>query len=262
MLEVTRQEVTNALQNVGIQHGDNLFIHSALQYLGKPVGGIEIYYQALLDILGEAGTIAVPTFNFGFARGEPFDPQTSPAIGMGAFSEFIRTLPDAKRSSHPMQSIAAIGRHAYDLTQRDTLSAFDPGSPFERILELNFKILLLGADIDAISIYHYCEQRIGVPYRFWKDFSGKVHTPEGWKTCTYRLYARYLEPDPRLTLKTVQATLEKRNQWNSVQLNYGRIASCFSQDFVSVVNEYLNNDPWAFVINKEIREKLENRKQS
>ena len=261
MREVTQQDITRALINVGIKQGDNLFIHSALQYLGKPVGGIKIYYQALRDILGEKGTIAVPTFTFSFAKGKSYDPKTSPSIGMGAFSEFVRTLPDAKRSPHPMQSIAAIGYYADDITKRDTPSAFDPGSSFERILELNFKILLLGANIDAVSLYHYCEQRIGVPYRFWKDFEGKLKTEKGWETRTYPLYARYLDLDPRLTLQSVQQLLEKRKQWRSTSLNYGIIAACQSQDFVSAVNYYLEKDPWAFVINKEIRAELEKRNQ-
>jgi aminoglycoside N3'-acetyltransferase len=122
------------------------------------------------------GTLAVPTFNFAFARGEPFDLRNTPSVGMGAFSEYIRQRASARRPPHLLQSIAVIGRYVDDLASRDTPAAFDPGSPFDRMLELDFKILLLGADVQAISLLHWVEQRLQVPYRYWKVFRGPVRT--------------------------------------------------------------------------------------
>ena len=128
---------------------------------------------------------------------------------MGVFSEFIRqVLPGARRTPHPMQSLAVLGHYATDLTNRDTLSAFDPGSAFERMLELDFKLLLLGADARAVSMFHYCEQRAKVPYRYWKDFTGEVITSTGWQTRTYRMFVRDLEIKPQLTLDPVVEDLE------------------------------------------------------
>ncbi len=74
-----------------------------------------MYLEAILEVIGPEGTLIVPTFNFGFAKGEPYDPLTTPSVGMGAFSEFVRRLPGALRTSHPMQSIAVVGRWAADL---------------------------------------------------------------------------------------------------------------------------------------------------
>jgi aminoglycoside N3'-acetyltransferase len=196
-------------------------------------------------------TIAVPTFTFAFARGEPYDPQASPSQGMGALSEYVRALPQARRTPHPLQSIAVVGQHAEDLARLDTPSAFDPGSAFERMLELDFKLLLLGADIQAVSMLHYSEQRADVPYRYWKEFRGQVRMEAGWETRTYRMFARYLEADPRIELYPVQAVLQSRHQWASVNLNYGQISLCRLADFVTVVDEFLNSDPWSLVVNRE-----------
>src|SRR3990172_8355162 len=130
MREASLAQVVEALSAVGVRVGDGLLVHSALQYLGRPQGGVGMYYAALRTALegpgsgaGTAafpkrltqGTLAVPAFNFSFARGEPYDPQRTPAEGMGAFSEYIRQRPEARRTSHPMQSLAVIGRHADDL---------------------------------------------------------------------------------------------------------------------------------------------------
>ena len=43
MLSVTREQFLNILQTLGVRPGDGLMIHSALQFLGKPEGGAEMY---------------------------------------------------------------------------------------------------------------------------------------------------------------------------------------------------------------------------
>ena len=249
MFEVTREQVEKALVAVGIQVGDSLLVHSAVQYLGRPTGGVGIYLDAILAVISPGGTLAVPTFNFAFARGEAYDPLATPSQGMGAFSEYVRKHSLARRTPHPMQSLAVLGYYAGDLASRDTPSAFDPHSAFARMLELDFKALLLGADVNAISMLHYCEQRANVPYRYWKEFTGPVRTPDGWDTRTYRMFVRDLEIDARLSLVPVQQYLEARGQWSSVPLSYGRVSACYLRDFVSAVDHFLCTDPWSLVTN-------------
>jgi aminoglycoside N3'-acetyltransferase len=249
MRDVTQEQVINILRTIGIQAGDGLMIHSAIQFLGRPIGGIGMYLDAIQTVIGSDGNLAVPTFNFAFARGEPFDPQNTPSEGMGAFSEYVRQHPAAQRTLHPMQSLAVLGHYADDLAQRDTLSAFDSGSPFDRMLELDFKLILLGADIQYSAMIHYSEQRANVPYRYWKDFTGQVKTPMGWQERTYRMFVRDLDLDPYIELKPIQDMLESRHQWTVEKLNYGRIATCRLDEFVSATDELLADDPWILVTN-------------
>ena len=296
---VTRDQVMDALRQVGIKPGDGLMVHSALQFLGRPEGGVGMYLEALCESLGIArslngsqqpasqvvssmGTLAVPAFNFGFARGQPFDRQNTPSDGMGVFAEFVRQQPGVLRTTHPLQSIAVLGRYALDLCQRDTACAFDPGSAFDRMLELDFKVLLLGADIRFVSMVHYCEQKVGVPYRYWKDFTGLVRMQpssptlppkgdgisplspgergieqssiqgegEAWETRTYRMYARDLQLDPQVSCKPAEQALKDRGLWKQAALNYGLVASFRMKDFVEVLVEMLQADPWALVQNR------------
>ncbi len=249
MQEINQETFQSCLQELCIQAGDGLLVHSAVQFLGKPVGGIGMYLDALLAAIGPQGTLAVPTFNFAFAKGEAYDPKTTPSAGMGAFSEYVRQQPQALRTSHPMQSLAILGNHTQELALRDTPSAFDPGSAFERMLELDFKLLLLGADESAISMLHYSEQRFQVPYRYWKDFTGKVRYGSQWKEATYRMYVRDLAINPQLTLAPVRAEMERKGIWKSVSLNYGSISVFQLRDFVSTVDHFLSVDPWSLVTN-------------
>ncbi len=251
MQEIHIEQLIECLQSLGIRQGDGLLVHSAVQYLGRPMGGLQMYLDAILAVIGQTGTIAVPTFNFGFANGDKYDPAKTPSKGMGAFSEFIRLQPGSLRTPHPMQSIAVLGQFADDLASQDTPSAFDPGSAFERMLDLNFKLLLLGADERSISMFHYVEQRYEVPYRYWKNFCGGYLTSAGWQLRTYRMFVRDLELNPELTLKPVVTKLVENGQWHSIELNYGLITTCQLRDFVAAAEEIVLNDPWQLVTNRD-----------
>ena len=253
MQAVTQQQVATCLNALGIVPGDGLLVHSAVQFLGRPVGGLKTYLDAIQEVIGADGTLIVPTFNFAFARGESFDPLSTPSQGMGAFSELVRQLPEAQRTTHPLQSIAVVGRYAYDLSSRDTASAFDPGSAFERMLELDFKLLLLGADSRAVAMFHYCEQRANVPYRYWKDFTGPINTPSGWQTRTYRMFVRDLDLNPQLTLDPVVETMQSLGQWCRQPLNYGQVTVCNLKDFVAAADKFLAKDPWSLVTNVRVK---------
>ena len=258
---VTAEQVSDTLDRLGISPGDGLLVHSALQYLGRPAGGLEMYYRAIcqaldidpppaLPVPGLNGTLAVPAFNFDFTRGGAYDPVNTPSVGMGSFSEYVRTRPEAQRTPHPMQSLAVVGGHAADLVRRDTPCAFDTGSAFERMLELDFKLMLLGADIQAVSGLHYSEQRAAVPYRYWKEFNGLYRTPRGWETRRYRLFVRDLTIDARIELYPVQSSLQAQGKWHSLSLNYGEVAACRLVDFVAEIDRYLAQDPWSLVTNR------------
>jgi aminoglycoside 3-N-acetyltransferase len=266
MNEVTTAQVQGVLCELGLGTGDGVLVHSALHFLGRPENGVRTYLEAVCRVINiplpsltisadsnlPAGTLVVPAFNFGFARGIVFDPDKTPADGMGVFSEAVRQLPEARRTPHPLQSLVAIGGAAADLAGRDTPSAFDPGSAFERLLDLDFSILLLGADIQAVSLLHYSEQRLAVPYRYWKEFTGQIRTNQGLLIRTYRMYVRDLTIDPQLKIIAIQEKLAERGLWQQVKLNYGWVSLCKARHFVAVADELLAADPWIFVAERRV----------
>ena len=52
MLRVTHAQVVGALQAVGVKQGEGLMVHASTQLLGFPEGGVEMYYNALSEVLG------------------------------------------------------------------------------------------------------------------------------------------------------------------------------------------------------------------
>lgn len=251
MLKITKEKVKSAFSSINIERGDGVMVHSELPVLGIIDGGLDVYYDAIMETIGEEGTLVVPTFNFSFARGVPFDQESTPSENMGVFSEYVRVCKKSFRSQHPMQSVCAVGKYAVDIAERDTSSAFDKHSSFDRMVELNFKLLFLGASIKSSSLIHYCEQRNNVPYRYWKRFEGeirKIGVPVHKKQ--YDMFVRNMHIDPIVDPSPVESALKSSGLWNSVDVNYGKISCCRMKDFVNAANALLEQDKWALVTNK------------
>jgi len=251
MLEICENDIRSAVEAVGIGEGDSLMVYSAIHVLGVPNGNLEIYLRALVDAVGDKGTLAFPAFSDVYPRTRRFDPKVDHPERVGVLAERARLWPGVRRTLHPVSSLTVLGRHADDLVSRDTPSAFDPGSQYECMLEHDFKILFLGLPHPAASIVHYCEQRAGVPYRWWMDFPGEVKVGSRWRPSLYRVYVRRRDVDARLEFGRVGRWLEERRWLESCALNYGRVSTCRMQHYADVVDEKLAADPWALVENRD-----------
>lgn len=72
---IKESQVFDSLQNLGIQSGDSLMVHSFIGAFGRIDGGPEVFINALLKILGHKGTLIVPTYNYDFCSGKTYDPK-------------------------------------------------------------------------------------------------------------------------------------------------------------------------------------------
>ena len=112
---ITKQFLMDEFKALGLNTNDTVFVHSAYSSLGKAPGGVDggpgTAIEALLEVIGPDGTLILPTFNYDFLKGIPWDMRTTPSQ-MGILTEIIRKDPRARRMFHPIYSMAAIGRHA------------------------------------------------------------------------------------------------------------------------------------------------------
>ena len=256
MRTYTQGELCDTLDGVDVGAGDAVLVHSSLFELGllrdcPPRDLAARLTDTILDHIGPRGTLVVPAFNFGFCKGDPFDRQRTPSEGMGALSECVRTHPESRRTSHPMQSFAAIGPLADDLAAQDTPSSFDEDGPFAVLLSAGAKLVLLGAPMQAASAVHYAEERTGVPYRYWKDFTGPYIDAGQTETRTYRMYVRDLELDPKLDLSVVETWLSDADELATRPIGGGTVKACHLADFITTTVEHLKADPWCLVGNRE-----------
>lgn len=158
---VTRSDIESGLKDLGLNRGDLVVVHSSLSCFGEVEGGAEAVVDALLTVLGDEGTLVVPTFNF---NPGVFDPKETPSI-VGKITEAVRNRPDAIRSLHPTHSVAAIGPYAEAITEgHEKTDPFGRGSALFKVLQANGKILQLGTTHTSNSIIHIAEEIAGVPY--------------------------------------------------------------------------------------------------
>lgn len=254
MIKFNVLEFQRAFDKLGITEGDNLLVHNSLLKFGVPEGISlrdlpEVIYKQLHSVIGSSGTLAVPTFNFDFCKGTPYCRQGSPSKGMGVFSEFIRSLPESKRSFHPMQSLAVVGDKQDYIIEKDLESSFSPGGPFDRLRDLKAKIVLLGADINAISMIHWVEEKYKVPYRYWKTFSAPYIDNGIESRRDYKMYVRSLETNPILRLNAIENRLKEMNLMHRYKIGGGYVQVLNMSDFLSTAEDFIKTNPYFFVSN-------------
>jgi aminoglycoside 3-N-acetyltransferase len=207
---LTLESLTSAFRDLGVQPGDTLLCHSSYKSLGEVDGGPQTVIDALLAALGVDGTLIMPTFNFDFNKGAPWDVRSTPSK-MGILTEFARKDPRAKRVFHPFYSFAVIGKHAEMLGSLRYKSAYERDSVFGKLRDLDGKIMVIGLSYnDSMTFFHHIEQMEGVDYRFLKQFTGQVTDENGnTYTDTFEMLVRDLDQGVRTMVDPMGALMEK-----------------------------------------------------
>ena len=195
----TVNELAKDWQQSGLQKGDLILLHTSIKRLIRTYRkkGIRLtpkdILHSFLIAVGETGTLLFPAFNFGFAEGQPFSLQDTPSE-MGILSETARHHPDAIRTGHPIYSFTALGHLAHEFKDVDNESGYGVDSPFAICRSLGGKVAVLDLpDQNSMTFYHYVEEMLEVPYRYYKSFTGPYLDHHTRQTKTYRLFVRDLE---------------------------------------------------------------------
>ena len=261
MQRVSTHDVASALDAVGIRSGDAVMVHSNLIRFGFPQNGVATYLNAFSEVLGASGTLAVPAFSFSFIQSGRFHWADTPSEGMGAFAEAVRKRDGSQRTRHPLQSVAAIGPKAIDLASIETVSAYASDGVFQAMCDLDFKVLLLGADPVHISHSHLSEETCRVPYRFDKTVSGQTRFGDGedWQTRDWQFFARDLDLDVRPEGEDrIVRELLRAGTWHTAPLNQVPLFAGSAAAFVDLLNLKLRQDIlWMAPNRDEIADKLE-----
>lgn len=181
---VLKEDIISILKKIGVSPGQTLMVHTSLSSLGFVCGGAQVVIEALLESVGEEGTIMMPTQSWknldpetGVHWEEPeewwqtirdhwpaYNKDITPTNTMGAVAEMFRRWPGAMRSEHPARSVAAYGKYAQYLTQDHDLSnIFGEGSPIGKLYELDGSVLLLGVGYDKNTSLHLADVRAEYP---------------------------------------------------------------------------------------------------
>lgn len=170
---VTQQDIAEGLRQLGLAAGDVLFYHSSLSRFGAVAGGADAVVDAMLEVLGPAGTLAAPGFTFSLkdAPNPLVDLLHSPSE-VGVISEALRARPGVRRSRHLTHSVLAVGPRAAELTAEHSVTPCGPTSPFARLLAWDAKIAMFGVDQNANTCLHAVEEEIHLPRIGYRTIPG------------------------------------------------------------------------------------------
>ena len=211
---IQKKEIISQFHRLGLQSGDVVLVHSSFSSFNKEIKSPREIIDALLETVGEKGTLLFPTFNFDFSTfGKDFDIQNTPSH-MGIITKFALEYYESVRTSDPVYSFAILGFMKDEFKNLVYTNSYGSNSVFAKIKELNGKIMCIGVDDynKWMTFFHHVEEMKKVSYRYLKKFSGNIiDENQIKKRIEIFLYVRKLEEDVKTELNLMGEILEKEN---------------------------------------------------
>lgn len=181
----TKDDLIEAFRGLGLGKGAEVMVHSSMSSLGFVVNGALDVIDALLEVIGESGTLLMPSHTgqltdpAGWKNPpipaedvetvrrcmKPFDAKVTPIRNRGVIPQTFLTYPNVHRSTHPLNSVIAKGLRAEYFTQTHELHASEGRqSPIGRLYEREGCVLLIGVTLARCTAMHLAEFIADVPY--------------------------------------------------------------------------------------------------
>ena len=241
---LTKNDLVTGFRTTGLTAGDVVLVHSSYKSLGPVDGGPQTVVDALLEVLTPSGTLIMPTFNFNFNKGEPWDVRTTPSH-MGVLTEVVRVNPESRRIFHPFYSFAILGTLKDELTKARYKDSYGTDSIFMQLRKLDAKIMVIGLSYThSMTFFHHIEQMEGVDYRFIKAFTGKV-TDETGKTYedTFTMLVRNIDLGVQTEVDPMGAVLEERGVVSIHKIGEAEVKMMKANDIYRVTAEEMKKNP-------------------
>ena len=248
----TQEKLQQDLQRLGLVEGDTVYIHTSLRAVGKIEGGAVVLIEALRQVVGKTGTLAVPTHTLSFVglNKAPYDKAATPTV-LGAFPEIFRNHPDALRSGHGSHSSAAMGFQARYLTENhNPTDALGESSPLYKLWQLGGKILLLGVTHTTNTSIHLAESVAKVPYlvhHYDASWGKDVHVLENG---VVDIHTQVEFPGCSNTFDQIQPLLEQQNKINANTVGNATAYLMNARDLIATAVSLLKTNPAALLCDK------------
>ncbi|MEJ2552040.1 MAG: AAC(3) family N-acetyltransferase [Anaerolineales bacterium] len=185
-------DLIRGFEKMGISPGDTIMVHSSYKSLGGVNGGADTVIDALVESVGDNGTVLFPTFNFkSWVDTHYFDVRET-ASHMGVITELARCREAAVRTPHPLYSFAVLGNRQEEFAACDDVEAVGDNSVFALFHKLNGLIVSIGLDFNSSFTFSVrAIYKAGGYWRRVKKFSGIYVGYDGEPQLkTYSMYVR------------------------------------------------------------------------
>lgn len=193
-------QIRNLFNNIEIKKKDFIFLVSDITklmfYFKKKNINFDIncFLDTILEAIGIDGTLVLPTYNWDFCKGVDFNYKKTQSV-TGVLGKVALKRDDFIRTTNPIYSFAVAGKEKNNLYNLKHSSCFGEDSPFSYFHKKNVKYLSIGVDYKFLGFtpVHYVEEKVGVSYRYFKDFKGRYVDENGEeKNVIYKFYVKDL----------------------------------------------------------------------
>ncbi|MBR6533657.1 MAG: AAC(3) family N-acetyltransferase [Clostridia bacterium] len=156
---VTKKFLKAGFESLGVTRDMKLIVHSSLKSFGCVEGGADCVIDTICEILGDGGTLMMPSFNHGepYYNGDIFDVNKTPTTN-GIIPETFRKRKGVLRSINPTHPFSVWGKDKERYTKdHQKYDAFGIGSPLYRLMEDGGYCMLIGTGYKANTFHHLVE---------------------------------------------------------------------------------------------------------
>lgn len=243
----TKNELIAVFKRLGIREGDCICVHTELMNLGTPLVCKEEFLSTLvscfLEVLTDKGTLIMPTFTYSFCKNYDYDKLHSKST-MGVLTEFFRKKEGVVRTNDPIFSFAIWGAKTKDFL-KDTPTCFGEGCVYDMLHKNSGKIVLFGTENLGYTFTHFIEEKMGVDYRYFKEFSGNLIDERGAKhPKSIKYFVRDLKLNLDLDLEKNKALLKQSNNFKKEFFGNAPIVCIDSKLYLNEFEKVLRTNPY------------------
>ena len=237
----------------GLQRGDTVLLSSYISRIlinCKEHGerfNPNAFFDSILDVIGEEGTLLLPTYNWDFCHQVPFDYKKTKSK-VGVLGDQALRNPKFRRTMHPLYSFAVAGKDQALLCGMNNVSSFGPDSPFAYFEKVHAKQVMMDVPYEQIwgfTYIHYVEEKVQdkFNYRFQKTFEAPYIDGNGETTIRqYSMLVRDLDMDVVMDLLPLSAAFVEKGILKSHLvngINYGVVD--MSETTETILQDILTN---------------------
>ena len=249
---LTARNIKLALNRLGVCEGDSIITHSSFKSLGPLENGAQTVIDGMQAAVGKEGTVIFPTL---CQKDWPhvYDNWSMDAPSdVGYLTNYFRNLPGVKRSNQATHSVAAIGKYADYITETHGISGkrhgifgdtpFAADSPWEKMYQLDTKVIFLGVGIRKCTFRHYAEYCVIEDYLKRAENSPKYAEIKD-KVWAYEKDGKYIWDEqgvwPHVDNEFVGTVLAAEGKIKRTSIADTEIMLISAKDFVDKVKELL-----------------------
>jgi aminoglycoside 3-N-acetyltransferase len=256
VLSYDAPRLSACLRALDIRRGDSVMLHSAFAQHHGFRGTIEELTNVFLGAVGPEGNLLMVSLPFRssslqyLSTLKQFDVRRTPSM-MGLVSEYFRRRPEVLRSLHPTHPMLAYGPKAGWLIADHESCKYPcgPGTPFEKIAELDGKAVFFNVPFATFTFFHYLEHRVspGIPLSIYCDqpFQVPVIDRMGARR-TVTTYVFSPEAIRRRRFHVLEDELRRRGLIRERRIGNSRVLAVRLRDTIDCVDNMCQNGQYFY----------------